>query len=286
MGYMGFGMRKEDYKRKPKRPSKKMKRYKAPPPEDGSTAGHKASQTYQRIRFKPAYKRVWFWVVAILIITALAYNFLETRVFSKNRGLAEIALFEESGFKEYYESEKPFLDSLIQFVKARERKIGGIGLNFFGDIMLIKVRSENYHSSIKGHPKGDQHRGQFNLKSDPEPEVIDGKLRFNINERQVIYEHHWSYDIEVKYIRDVNTTFMEHLETNYNELDAIIRKLANKKYELSEFEFGIIVKFQNLGREYLFAFTQTPDSFIESKHTTFKPITNNVYWTDRPYYWR
>lgn len=285
MGYMGFGMRKEVYKRKPKEAFKRLKKANTSASAEPSQSGYDASKAYQQMRFKPAYKRLWFWVIAIILTVAVVYNFLETRVFSENRKLAEIALFEESGIKTYYESEKEVLDSIVQFVKSREGKVGWIGSGSRSGKMILEVRSEDYHNSIKGFPTGNQHIDRYGPNQHLEPEVIDGNLRFHINDRQVLYEHHWSCDIPLEYTRDVNTTFIKHLKTDYDELDWAIRSLASKNLKLLESEHGISIRFKKLNYEYLFVFTEAPDSLNKDNSLKLTPITEGVYWSRSRYFW-
>ncbi|MCE7990542.1 MAG: hypothetical protein HEP71_01125 [Roseivirga sp.] len=283
MGYMGFGMRKEVYKRKPKKAFKKVKAAYTATPKEASQASYNASKAYQDIRFRPAYKRLWFWLILILAMASAVYLYLEDTVFSEARWQERIAQFEETGIADLYFEDQTTLDSLVNFVKQKQGKVAHIGTSYHGD-MLLSIRSANYHTLSKGQRKEDHHKSRgMSVNEILEPEVIDGKLLYHINDYKKVYDLYWSYDLAVNNVRDVNTTFLAHLRTEYSVLDDMLRKATKTGYQLQELEHGVIANFRRLGRGYLFAFTDSPDSLnTRSKLTA---ITTGVYWADGPYGW-
>ncbi len=284
MGYMGFGMRKEVYKRKPKEAFKRLKKANTSAPEAPSQSGYDASKAYQQMRFKPAYKRLWFWVILTLTLAGATYLYLEDTVYSEIRLQEQISQFEEQGIVELYQRDKMALDSLVDFIKQREGKIARID-GSLNNGLIFGLRSANYHTSVKGKPAEDHHkyRGQ-SINEILEPEVVDGKLIYHINDYRRVFDDYWSYNLYVEYTRDVNTTFLTHIDAESATLDSIFRKASKVGYDVREIEYGVIAKFKNLEKEYLFVFTGNPDS-LRAK-SKLNPIADDVFWAEYTYYWR
>ncbi|GAB5524784.1 MAG: hypothetical protein Roseis2KO_26560 [Roseivirga sp.] len=87
----------------------------------------------------------------------------------------------------------------------------------------------------------------------------------------------------MEYTRDVNTTFLKHIDTERATLDNIFRKASKAGYDLKEIEHGVIAEFKKLGKDYFFVFTSNPDSLRTKAEIT--QVTDNVYWANTNY-WR
>ena len=285
MGYMGFGMKKEVYTRKPKKAFKKVKKFILPKTQAGNGDGYKASRAYEKIRFKPAYQRPWFWVLAISTLGVLTYVYLDRTVFEKRRQKAATIEFETKGIKGYYQTHQKTIDSIAHYVKTRNGKIASIGRNSFRDFW-ITIRSEDYRSALKSEKKN--HRSHSLHNTFLQPEVIQGKLKHHINNMQGVYTDYWTCSLELKYIRGINTTFIKHLKTDYQELGDIISKVAKNDFIVNESKYGMVLEFDHLENTYAFFFSSLPDSLAGTEYAPPTRIAHDLYWTKRltaHYYW-
>jgi hypothetical protein len=281
---MGFGMRKEDYKRKPKKPSKKLKRYDKIPLTHGSDASRQAFKTYQKIRFKPAYKRLWFRVLALVIIATTLYTFLDNTVFEEQRVLKALTAFEQGGIHDFYQAELSTFDSLVTFVKSRKGKVGSIETDYPNGLEMT-VRSADYHNLVQGIPNPGHHRSDWEYKYETlEREIIEGKLRYFADGSAHVYEDYWSCTMPVRTVADINNTFLQHLETSHHELGAIFDIVYHKGYEIRDMKSGIVIQFDRYDRTFLLAFTDSPDSIRRRNKREFSPLASGVYWV-RDYLW-
>ncbi|GAB5524785.1 MAG: hypothetical protein Roseis2KO_26570 [Roseivirga sp.] len=165
MGYMGFGMRKEVYKRKPKEAFKRRKQANTSAPQVPSQSGYDASRAYQQMRFKPAYKRLWFWVIMTLTLAGSIYFYLEDAVYPEIRLQKQITLFEEQGIIDLYQKDRRVLDSLVSFINSKEGKVARIN-GSLNNGLVFGLRSADYHATVKGKYADDHHkdRGQSPMK--------------------------------------------------------------------------------------------------------------------------
>ena len=121
MGYMGFGMRKEVYKRKPKQAFEKIKKYNKKNPY-GSPKQRDDREVYIHTYYKPAYKRWWFILPCLGFSGYLIYLFVSTNVIPAYKLHKEIEAFEDSGLLKFYQENE---DEIQQAFNLMEESADG-----------------------------------------------------------------------------------------------------------------------------------------------------------------
>lgn len=232
MGYNGMGMRKENYKRKPRRAFEKVKHLTKPATGELKELPEKSFGNIQGVKTAPLYKSKYFWYPFISLIIALAVAFdLNTNSFSNSVFFGWMVPDDTQELKEYYQEHKAGIDSVFQFVKKRNGKLAGI--RFDAEGILLKLRSEDYEELGEGQNPLLYHRNSTDFHSKDEPEIINGALKVDTYGYHRLYPDFWSYTLKAARLRDINTTIIAHLETSYTELHSILTILAREHYEVN-----------------------------------------------------
>lgn len=277
MGYMGFGMRKEVYKRKPKEAFKKLKPYyKGKSVRPGPNSADREVKIYGGL--KPAYKRWWFIVGSILVISAAAYIYYYKEVIQPRRIQDQIRSFENQGIIDFYSQNSELILSVVQFQKSRSGRIRRIGRDLWSGEMVLVLRSYDYNKAIRNRSEYKNNYSSEDPGKEMEDEVLEGSLRVQRLGTIYVAEQYWTYSFRLNNIREINNSFLDYMDTNTTELDGIIRLLADNNLDLYQSGQEQSLDFKKFGKTYSFIFNPDFDSRSEKDRTKFHRIENDVYW--------
>lgn len=264
MGYMGFGMRKESYKRKP-RPAFEIRNAHGRLTDSDKVTHSKSGNPY----FKPSYKNPRFWIFMIVSVGAILWLLTSNRL---NSSLFSFLVSDDTQkIKEFYEERKTDIDSIFQYVNKKEGKLAGIEIDKEG--IVLKLRSENYEQV-----RGDQlpmlrHRNSTDFHSKEEPEIINGALKVDTYGYHRLFTDFWSYDLKVARLQDINTTIIAHLETSYSELHEILKVVGKEHFKVRSSGNEVSLHFRFRSRDYKIIMNDQNHGMDHASHT---PLDSGV----------
>lgn len=283
MGYMGFGMRKEVYKRRPKEAFKKLKKHQKG--RTGEVKDKGAPAEFELYKpFKPAYQRWWFKISAVLIIGFTIYTFLDNTVWAEQRLVKGTQLFEESGIDQFYKEQKSTIDSVFAFMEAREGRLNYVLKDWNSDLIL-GFRSADYNTKRAGRSEKDHHNSSQYSYGQTDYSVGDYELTFKKTGTSKTYSDYWSFDLHVEHMGKVPSGFLNHIDCTRADLDKFVRFIATKGWEVNYYENGHILHFRNLDSRYSIYLTDSLETFTEKDLKEFRTIEDGVYWTKSSYWY-
>ncbi len=238
MGYMGFGMRKIDYTRKPKKAFKKLKEIYGKDVDlpKSSIKPKVGKNTYwQRHAYVPfdetmGYKRFKFFLFIAVIGSVIWFALLRGYYIKFQRDR-----FEEDGFVELYNSDLQNLKHVLQFIGNRSDRM--ILINY-------SKRKRSYNLSVKYHAMADTvQRWNLNYVSlnglpssvnlGREVEITDNHLMVKQNGYlSEDYQTNWIYALRNVKPDQIPSTVIRYLGTNELELEELLEKLKSCKNEV------------------------------------------------------
>jgi len=272
MGYMGFGMRKEVYTRKPKRPFKHIKKfigvshYNAPKEEVNTEFDF---YTYH----KPAYKRWWFITSYLLVLGYLGYWSYHEFIHKPLTRTEAIEAFEDGGILDYFTANKASFDSLYLFAHGRDQTLTQIGISrTWGVALTINSRSDEGNFTSNYHEPGTQDIIRY--------WVQDGSLMHQTLNSEPRSAKSWVLEINIDNIDDLDQSFIEHLQTNRNELDLFLRTTFKKRWNVEFYSNGTIWHFRHLDEDYVFYLANEKGQFPISNTSEKSALMPGVYWSE------
>ena len=244
MGYMGFGMRKEVYKRKPKPAFEKIKKYNKKHRYSNLKAEDRDDrEVYVHRYFEPAYKRWWFVTAAVILLAGFSYLYYDIHIYQPQLKAEEIAAFEQDGLLDYFMDNKPAIDSLYLFVEGVDGAVRQIN-NHWSNGIGLTLRSNQDKSSFRKiyYSPGKDKNIVYKVKN--------GRLYHIIEQFESEPLKAWMIDINLKNINELDQSFIEYLGTSHEELDRLIRVVLDKKWEVVFSDRGAIIEFKKFDRQY------------------------------------
>ncbi|GAB5524786.1 MAG: hypothetical protein Roseis2KO_26580 [Roseivirga sp.] len=278
MGYMGFGMRKEVYTRKPKKAFKKMKKPNTSAPEKPSRAGYDASKAYQQMRFKPIRERRWFKLLTATVVIFICLSVLNVTVFDELRYLKRKHDFEKAGVSHFYLDHKSSLDSLIRYVLEQNGKIAGI------DGHKITFRSEDYQRYRKGRSEKAHHCGLDYFGRTIRTEIIQGNLKFPLHDFYRTFKEYWSCDVLVSEVDKLDSTFFQHLATDNSALSQIVNTVEENGLRVNNYEHGLVLSFDRFDHTYNLIYSDSISYFQNPATDDFHAIDKKLFWQESKLY--
>lgn len=278
MGYMGFGMRKEDYKRKPKKVFKRARATSIPVPSDGSKAGHDASKAYQKLRFRPIRERRWFKFLTAVMIIFICGSVLNVTVFDQLRYLKTKHDFEKAGAPGFYSDHQSSLDSLITFLSDQNGKVTYV------DGHKISLRSKDYEQYRKGRSEKAHHRGLDYFGRTVKMQIVEGNLKFPLHDFYRTHKEYWSCDVLVSEIKDLDPAFFKHLETSPSALKDVLEIAAASGLRASYYEHGLVLSFDRFDHTYNLIHSDSISYFQATAPDSIQPISKNLFWVETRLY--
>ncbi|MTI41452.1 hypothetical protein [Fulvivirga lutimaris] len=288
MGYMGFGMRKEVYSRKPKEAFKKLKQVhgEKPKKEKGlDDSEYLELKQYRKSRFRHFYESKIFKVLSSGIIVASVLVLMWVFGLSTYYLNYKQEQFDKHGIIEYYESKKDDLNLIESFFSARRKKIESVDEGFLG-YQALKVKSidipfsyhidsinlVNYNTSWTDKVCSIKHSTL----------IITGKGFVPKS-----YPKLWLLDILFSKPKPINPSILNYLDSDWDELSRILLILKNNNWTVSTKENYIRIGYEHpTFRQYNIMFSKSSlNEFSDKQHIegyTLKSgtiVKDGVYWT-------
>jgi hypothetical protein len=268
MGYMGFGMKKEVYARKPKKPFEIIKKSQKILSNTQNSPEYLVSKEYQNFRFKALYQRRWFKLSASILIFFLLILVIWVYVFIPMNLAKDKALFEKVGVLEYYQSQG--LDNLSAFLISRRDKVEEIEMDLWRDGVEIWIKSVNYET----HP--------FFGNTYVRP-VVSSKMKIHSSDLEIIspedttFYSNWRTYLTINNIQELDESVLEYLNTDREEFDDVLRKVSSQKLSLENTDSTTRISFNSYLGYYSIYYSDKLDSTI----SVIREIKPNVYLIDR-----
>ncbi|WP_350124396.1 hypothetical protein [Imperialibacter sp.] len=232
MGYMGFGMRRENYTRKPKKAFKKLKQVYGDdvdlPKSNINTQTEKpisferhSYMPFDRSRFYLLFKVILLGTVAATVVWTV---FLQHHYIDYRRGK-----FEQNEFPAYYKHELAEFDAIFSFLKSRTNRM--ISANYREWRNDYTLRLKHFELS---RSKGMQKINYSNFEGltptrerrQNNDEIFSGTLTI---EREgylsKTYQNQWVYTLNDVTIEQVPNSVVEYLESDKGEFTEFLEKL-------------------------------------------------------------
>ena len=268
---MGFGMRKEVYTRKPKEAFKRVKRHVKPRTGKNVNDEKPSTETYYHTYTKPAYQRWWFRLMMMAVAALSVILYMDDQVWSKERALEKEQLFDQEGIFEYYDTHASAFDSVAQYLNEKQGRINYVSPS--GGEVSIKILSENYAGSDR--PAYNHNHWEF-VTPQTLDEVVEGQLLVTRYGVRKVYKK-WSYTFHIKNVKQVNTTFLDYLETDVWQLNEILLKVAKQRFSAIYYDYGIVIRKEKYGYDYEFLLPSKEVPEEKLKKFTHK-MKDGVLW--------
>ena len=246
MGYMGFGMRKEVYTRKPKEAFKKLKQVhgEIPKNEKGlSDADYKALKGLRKYRFLHFYQSRVFRVLSLIVIASITFGtvwYLELGEYYKKYQQAK---FDEEGIVQYFNSNEAKLNTVYSFFSTRRNKIVSVYRGFL-DYQVLNLKSIDL--SHKFHVDSVNRINYFTDWTDKKCTINNNKL--TVSGKGFIaktYNDSWLLEITFSNGKPTNATVLKYLNTDWNELKKILKILKTNDWTISTNENHISLHYKH-----------------------------------------
>ena len=269
---MGFGMKKEVYTRKPKQAFKRTKPSLEPKAKQGDGSGYKASKAYHDNQFKQIRDRKWFKVLSLIATLLLLCFVVEIFLIDDIKYWRAAHLFEKRGIETYYEDHKKDIDQLISFIENKEDKIASIRS---GNMLL---RSENFFDSLKGRNPKSHHVGRDYYGRMLPSEVVQGNIRFKKHDRYTTSKQYWTLDVQTFYLENLHPSILEHLNTDYEEVNSILDFISKQKFELHTNRQGLIITFTKYHKPYTLLVCKKPEQIKQRITKELVQLNDHLYY--------
>lgn len=281
MGYHGFGMRKEAYKRKPKQAFDKIKKhnkknpYAAPKTRDDR-------EVYIHTYHKPAYKRWWFVLMALGVIGYFGYfinsTYLEPNRLAEEKKLAheqELQAFADEGILDYYLEHKSEVEYVFALMQKSENTLIELSKKDGASFMRIQSRRKlkDRLRDYRSIPPGSM-----------DTYYVEGDLlMYSVPVREKIAERAWRLKIHTETITDVPVTFTNHIKLTSEELIPALKSVQTHPWEFERIKAGFQWSFYRFNRKYKVFVTNEPQLLSGINTNRLKQLSPGVYWYP-PYY--
>lgn len=277
MGYMGFGMRKEVYTRKPKEAFKKIKgAYGNPKKLIDDNIDYNPGKVFERKRFKHFYQtKLWkisIWsLVGIFILILVITTFIEPLYWKYKQ-----AQFEETGINTFYNKRSHDFDKLAHFFLERDRKLLTINNRYFGDKYLIV---QNINLDIDSDSLTFWNLGSENSSA---TYIANGFLTIKQkNSLSKTVKNNWRCSLTFKSLKDLHPSVFEYLNTSLIEMQSIVKILERNDINVKGIKNGVEIGFsvKNFG-EYQFQYAANPNIEKQMKPNNVRTgiVRDSVFW--------
>lgn len=297
MGFMGFGMRKEVYTRKPKEAFKRIKKVYGDdvnfPKSDIKLKSDRPPEPFKRYQFKPLYKMKGYKIIkwSFISITTL----LIIWVFFLNEWVEKYQLeqFEKSAFSTYYQNELSEFDEIASFMRKRNDKLVSAGYDSYGLDYYLKIKHPNTKLTADttvshiGFKERKDRKRIFNKDRIKNTTLILNSefvaKKYLVVKRE--YDTKWTYSLDGILLYQVPPSMLKYLNTNKGEFYKFMQNtkqlgciITNKQDQISISHWH-----KKFGRYEIIYTTKRLASRTETignyKHEIIVgKIKENVYW--------
>lgn len=267
MGYMGFGMRKDVYKRKPKKSFERIKKFRKQVPHKAGKLN--VSKEYQKIRFRSLRDKGWFkyLILGLLVLLVVVYLVLEIIVFPYIDEKREKEFF-DTGALEFYEESG--ISTVLPFVQSRYERLDRISNTINGQGLELWLRSEDYKPGFFG-------KVYIGVEESEKARFELNKLIIEEGENIQVLDSNWRVRLQVRNIRDLDPSLFEYLDSSPTELDVVLRIVSKYNLSFVTTEEGGFVNFYR-GRSYAFGYFFNQDSTTRTR--IYKEIKPGIFLTE------
>ncbi len=279
---MGFGMRKEDYTRTPRKSFKRLKKIYGEElslPKSEGKPDEDVQIVIQRKRFKHIHQTLGFKIVLLAIFTYvvgyLMWNHWLIDVWSE----MQIREFETTGIVEYYNENKSEFLIVKEFVSARSDRLSGIRydeysnasftITFWDSKLTDSTRDIKYH-----HTFGSDGSRTLNER------IENGNLVLNDSSIG-----NWVYTLRNVKPDEVDKSFIDYANSSPNEFYAILALLAKHRVGVENTKIGTSLSFHQPPVErYSFMFSNRDIADVKRELSLARPkirignVDDGVYW--------
>lgn len=255
MGYMGFGMRKEVYKRKPKKPFLRIKKNQKVASSTSNKPKYNASKEYQNIRFKSLRDRKWFKVFLLILSLATVVYFVILFVvlpyqFEKGKREFEtvdvITQYEDSGYKE-----------LISFFESRRDILESVQRAWYAGGLEVWIKSPDYQ-------KDDQFgETYFDISDADSVRILNGALITYTSKGMITRKSNWRTFFRVKNTKTINTDMLNYLTTTREEFGSILKQVHREDLNIGNTGAKTVLSFKNFYDTYSILYSPKTDSALQ-----------------------
>jgi hypothetical protein len=286
MGYMGFGMRKEDYTRKPKESFKTIKRIYGDnldipkvgvDEQQGGVVTNTKRHRFTHFFETTLYKLVML-LVAVVVGSVVLWTFLIKDLYKKHLTNE----FEQSGIIEYYKQNEKTLSLIKRYLQNADGKIISMSYKDWNDRISLVLCNRNQNSaSLDSTIERFSYDGFHNEESNKD-KVDNGKL---VLEDGHIKEH-WIYDLDYVLISQVDKSFIDYLGVSQKEMKNTLIALRNRNLDAEINEGTVSITFEHPEFEtYEILYTDKLPKASVTEEDGYETITRSgriaegIYWT-------
>ena len=276
MGYMGFGMRKENYSRKPKKAFKKLKEVYGDnlnlPTSiiyEGSEAEESFPQKKRVSFFRTVEFKVCLLVLVLILSVGLSWSFLFKEQYLKYKKLQ----FETVGISEFYIRNKSEFDYLNKFLSAR--------LAILKSIVRVPESNVLQFSVVYQNP------GKNSLPENQDSSVGEkGSESFNSMSEDTLQRtakqedyHPRIYKLKLKNGAGMSASFLSYLNATSQEIEKFSKIIWTTKTDVyNEEKVTIVFNHSEFG-DYRIVYGHLPAEYSPSSGSTqLGEISEGVYW--------
>lgn len=287
MGYMGFGMRKEDYNRTPKKSFDKIKRIYGEdlnfPRVEGKPNEEISIESRETKRFKHLYQtwafKITFFTFFVFITGYMVWHFWLFEVL-KDRQINE---FETTGIISYYNENKSDFLLIKEYLAERSDRVSEIRYDSDMKAYTISFRDKKLTHTV---PRDEiNYYYYFGLGS---PNISNDKIdnEMLVIEDKLFEKNIWIYTFINTKLEQIDKSFIEYIDKSSTNFYIISNLIKNKEIGVIHTKVGISISFNtsNYG-QYSIVFTDKvlKDVKLELIDTDSEikvgQIDNGVYWT-------
>lgn len=273
MGYMGFGMRKEVYKRKPKQAFKKLKKHNRRNAYKFPEKGTKIDRDfYIHTYHRPVYKRWWFILASLLTIATIGYTYMNTFVWSIERLEKQTTDFENEGILAFVNEYKAAVDSIVKFMESTDGGLSEIGRSAYSYHVYLRLMSRTQSDARTSH-----------LRSEIDDRftywVEDGMIKYRRDDIDYdMKSEKWELRFALNNINSLDQSFVEHLGVSRQVLDHHLKTCFKNHWLVGLDTHGIKWQFYQYREYYEVLFLKEGVELTASEKSKMKELAPGVYW--------
>jgi hypothetical protein len=283
MAYMGFGMRKEVYTRKPKKAFEKVNKVYGDAPELSKTEEkiNENSTDSEVNRFKHFNQTVTFkFLLVTTLIFAVGYFSWDVwliKVFKEY----QLNKFEKSGIADYYKANTVDFEIIINFMHEKRDRISHIEYENLGGAYSITTKDKRITNNTSSHLINYYSKSGYPSAYSSKDKIQAGQL---IIDNAIVVDN-WVYSFIKVDLKQIDQSFFDYLDDSSGNFNRILSIVKNKNISVRYFDNYITITFDhNEYGKYSFVFTEgiLNDSFLAlNDHeivSEARQIERGVYW--------
>ena len=209
MGYMGFGMRKEDYKRKPKRAFSKLKEIYGEDvnlPKSNIDSKQTGPISFEKHSYKPFYERRFFIITKRILFLSLFCTIIWLLFLQDLYIHYQRKTFEEKDFVLFYNRELQAYNRMFNFIEEKSDRVVSARYDHWNHNFNFTIK---YHSIPRKNRTEELHYASFLGKNDTpkfqfkDNIVNDTLILTRTNQLSKSYSENWIYSIRDVEVSDV-----------------------------------------------------------------------------------